>query len=261
MHPVILSIGPLEIKAYGLMLAIAFWIAILIAPRELRRKGIDSEVVPSISLIVIISSLVGGRVAFVLSHLAEYRRAPLDILKVWEGGLTFYGGFLLAVVVGLAYLRRKRVPLLRFCDAVTPALALGEGITRIGCFVNGCCFGVPTTLPWSVVFPKGSYADYQFGQVAVHPSQLYSSGAGFLIFILVILLRRRVKRDGSLFMCLVFLDSCARILIDCTRFYEVGSNFGRMIPYALLVVSAAFLVQGFLRRERGAAVTVPETEQ
>ena len=220
MHPDILHWGVLHIRSYGLLLAIAFLFGTWVSLREARRLGLDEDRLITVILVVLVSSVVGARALYVLEHVQEFRREWGSVLAVWQGGLTLYGGVVAGTVAGLIAGRQLGMPMWTVADALTPAVALGTVIGRVGCFLNGCCYGVPTSQPWGVVFPSDSFAGLEFGNAAVHPSQLYFALAGLLLFVLVWLLRKRFRVPGTLFWIFLGLFALIRIPLDATRAYE-----------------------------------------
>ena len=231
MHPDILQWGMLHIRSYGLLLAIAFLVGTWLSLREARRLGLDEDRLITVILVVLVSSVIGARALYVLEHVQEFRREWGSVLAVWQGGLTLYGGVVAGTVAGLITARQLAMPMWTVADALTPALALGTVIGRIGCFLNGCCYGTPTQLPWGVVFPPDSFAGLEFGNATVHPSQLYFALAGLVLFAVVWLLRGRLRVPGTLFWVFLALFAMVRIPLDATRAYE---------PEASLILLPAF---------------------
>ena len=179
-----------------------------------RAAGIaDEAVVLDFCFAVLVSSLIGVRLFYVLTHLGEFH-PWYHVFFIWEGGLTLYGGIILATATVWWFCRRRAVPFAVMADVMSPAVALGIGVTRIGCFLNGCCFGKPTELPWGVRFPAGSLPAQIFGSVPLQPSQLYSSLAGFAIAGLLLLGERLPSRPGSTFGRFLLLYGLARFLED-----------------------------------------------
>jgi phosphatidylglycerol:prolipoprotein diacylglycerol transferase len=220
MLPEIFHLGPLHLRSFGLMLALAFLAGTWIALGEARRKGLDESKLLNLVLAILVSSIVGARGMYVLTHLADYRANPGLAFALWEGGLTLYGGFALGTIGGFAYMRHAGMPLGVTADVVTPSVALGVGIARIGCFLNGCCFGLPGTAAWCVRFPAGSPPDAVFPGQALQPSQLYNAFAAFGLFFLALALRDRFKAPGQLWWSFLALFMLVRIPIDATRYYE-----------------------------------------
>jgi len=219
-HPEILHWGVLRIASYGLMLAIAFLVGTWLALREARRLGLDEDQVVTVILVALVGGVVGARALYVAEHLRDFRGSYLSVLSLWQGGLTLYGGIAAGTVAGLFVARRTGLPVWLPADALAPSLVLGTVFGRVGCFLNGCCYGHPTQMPWGVVFPPDSFAGLEFGPVPVHPAQLYFSAAGLVVFLLGYALRRRVRVPGVLLWSLIALLALVRIPLDLTRAYE-----------------------------------------
>ena len=198
MHPVLISIGPLKVYAFGFMLALSFLFAIVISTRRAKKFGLDPQHLLDLSVYVIVAGVLGARLLYVVFHLNEYE-SILDVFALWQGGATLYGGILLAIFASVWFARRKKINFLLLVDVIAPSLALGIMLTRVGCFMSGCCYGEATDLPWGVTFPPESAAGYYCQQLAataghpvsLHPTQLYASL--YALAILVFLLVRRKK--------------------------------------------------------------------
>jgi len=225
-YPTILKFHGLELHSYGLLLAVAFLLGIQLFLSRGVKRGLPEEKLSTLALILLVLSIVGGRGLYVLTHWADYARDPAGVFRIWEGGLMLYGGYFLAIAGGIAYARRANLPVWRVADAAAPSMALGIGIGRIGCFLNGCCFGLPTHLPWGVRFPSGSYSTFAFPGEALHPSQLYLAAAGGALFVALLRMDRRQHFDGWLFWTYVACDAVLRFGIDFTRYYDSTSYLG-----------------------------------
>jgi phosphatidylglycerol:prolipoprotein diacylglycerol transferase len=219
-HPEILRWGVLNITSYGVMLALSFLVGTWLALRESRRLGLDEDQVVTVILLALVAGVVGARALYVAEHLRDFRGSYLSVLALWQGGLTLYGGIAMGTVVGLLAARRLGLPMWVTADALVPSLVLGTVFGRVGCFLNGCCYGRPTRLPWGVVFPPDSFASLEFGPVPVHPAQLYFAAAGLVLFVLTWTVRRRARVPGVLFWTLIALLALVRIPLDLTRVYE-----------------------------------------
>ncbi len=228
MHPEITNLGPLQLKFYGLALTASFLVGTYLSMRRARRVGVSEDLIVWLSLLVLGLAVVGSRTLYVVTHLDEFGNAPLEYFKLWEGGLSMYGGVLAAVAGGLVFLRARTRRIWLVCDVVAPSVALGEAITRLGCFMNGCCFGTPTCLPWAVRFPPDSFSAVVFPGGALHPSQLYSFAAGLGVFLLLLGLERKIRYEGGLFWLCILLLSCARFVVDFTRYYGGADYLGRL---------------------------------
>jgi phosphatidylglycerol:prolipoprotein diacylglycerol transferase len=259
--PVLFHIGPFSVRAYGVMLAISFVLGAMWATRAGARRGIDPDRVLSLIGWILVSSIVGARLHFVLAHPGPFA-GPLDFFRIWEGGLTLYGGLIAAIVASFLYLRRHRIPFLLIADTMAPAIALGEAVTRIGCYLNGCCFGAPCHGGACIQYPADSYAAMTLGAgVAVYPAQLYLSGAMLLLFVALWRMNRRVLPAGVLFGAYLFGQGVARYVVDFYRYYEPVDRIVSLTPVIqtksqlialLLALSGVVLVVGSLRGRRPA---------
>lgn len=226
-HSKLFQIGPLEIHSYGLMLAISFLIGIYLSIYRAKKHSIDPNKIIDLSVVIVISAILGARFLYVIFHLAEFKGHWLDTFNPFQSsgqigiaGLTMLGGFVAAVGFGLLYLKIKKLPAMKIADLVVPAVGLGIFVTRIGCFLNGCCYGVPTNAPWAMIFPSDSPAGFSFPNQAIHPAQLYSSFYGLVIFGLILFMERYKKFDGFLLYLFFILYGIARFIVDIFRYYE-----------------------------------------
>jgi phosphatidylglycerol:prolipoprotein diacylglycerol transferase len=176
------------IHGYGLMLVIGFLLAMELAKFLARRSKINPDIFVNIGLIALAAGVVGARLSHVLENIGQYtdpRRSVmanfLDAINVSSGGLTYYGGFLLATPACIAYGLYKRVPIRTGMDIIAPCLMVGLGIGRIGCFLNGCCYGAECNVPWAVRFPYYSNAyveQYARGEIAPSKELLFDTPRG-----------------------------------------------------------------------------------
>jgi phosphatidylglycerol:prolipoprotein diacylglycerol transferase len=253
MHRTILEIGFFRIQSYGLMLALAFLVGGLLLLRAARKRSLNEDHIINLIYVIVIASVVGARGMYVLTHLSEYAAHPVEIFEIWEGGLTLYGGLLLAVVASVVYMRAVRLPVWVVCDIAAPSIALGKVFTRIGCFLNGCCFGVPSGLPWAIQFPLSCQAGSVFPGERLHPTELYSAGLSLIVFIVLLAIGRRRSAPGTVFWSFLLMDSGVRFALGFVRYTErsarafefhgVALNFNQVIAVVLAAVSVAALVR------------------
>lgn len=254
MYRTLIKIGPIGIHSYGLMLAISFLIGVWYIYRRCRAEKLQFEPMLNVAYILIFCGMIGARLGYVLMHLGDFISDPLSAINPFHSGeygisgLNLYGGVILAVIAAFYYLRRKGLPLLAVFDLYAPTLGLGLGIARIGCFLNGCCFGVPTTLPWGITFPPGSIPDMVFGQQPLHPSQLYSSAYGIALFVLLHQVLRRKRFDGQVIALMFMIEAVFRHLIEYTRYYEseMVFSFMGMHPTYNQVISILLFITGMI---------------
>lgn len=255
MHPVLIDLGRLKIYSYGFMLSLSFLVGILLAARRAGRRGLDPEIIYDLSIILVLGAVIGSRGLYILTHRDNFSNL-VDIVAIWQGGATYYGGLLLAIAGAVVYLRIKKVPFFRVADVTAPSIAAGVFITRLGCFMSGCCFGNPTSCPTGIVFPPGSPAGHHSAGIPIHPTQLYSSMYGLVIFLLLMMIDRKDHFDGYLFSWLCILYGAARFIVDFFRFYEDsaivagGLTDNQVISILLILFGAVYLVVGRARAAR-----------
>jgi phosphatidylglycerol:prolipoprotein diacylglycerol transferase len=227
MLPDIFKIGPLTLHSYGLMLALAFLAGIWLMELQAKRFGLDKTLIVDFGVFVMASSVIGSRLMYVATHWNEYSSNPWQALAVWEGGLTFYGGFILGTLTAAAFCRARKISFWTIADLAAPGFAAGLCLGRIGCFLNGCCFGKPSQLPWAVQFPANGAAGLISG-CAVHPTQLYEAVFGLAAFCLLWAMRNRKSFPGFSICLFFLLYGIWRFASDYFRFYEPSQrwNFG-----------------------------------
>ena len=224
---------------FGIQAAIAVMSAYAVIFYDLRRRGLSTETLPDFSLFVFLTSLLGARVFFLLTNLSYFYAHPLEIFQMNKGGLIQWGGILAGIGAGALFVKIKKLSFTKYSDAVALGLPLGFGISRIGCLMAGCCYGRPTSMPWSIVFNNPHSLAHPLG-VPLHPVQIYSSIGEFLIF--GFLLLRRKKFDGELFLIYLILESFFRLVLD---FFRVQINFS----HTLLLLGVGVLSCGvYIRR-------------
>jgi len=250
MHPVLLNLGPITLFTYGFMVALGFICGILVALYYAKQEGISKDTVFDLAIYVIIFALIGARLFYVIGQWGYYKNNLFEIFMLQRGGLVILGGILFAIATLAICSRIKHLPLLKLLDIATPTTAIGIAIGRIGCFMNGCCFGLPTKMPWGVVFPAGSLAYSYFPNQHIHPTQLYSSFSVLLIFFILVLLYKHKKFDGFVFLWGVILYSLYRFIVEFFRFSPMhwwGLTPSQWIVLVLVVVAVAMLVRLGLR--------------
>jgi phosphatidylglycerol:prolipoprotein diacylglycerol transferase len=275
MHPVLIKLGPFAVRTYGFLLTLAFVSGILFSALRAKKRGLGIEWIPDLSLIVLISAIVGSRFFYVIYHLEEFEGRVLDMInpiqstgEIGIGGLSMFGGLVLAIFCGIVYVHKKKLGVWRIADVVAPSIMLGLGIARIGCFLNGCCFGLPSGSCLAVVFPYNSPAGYVFPDTSIFPIQLAASFLGFFIFGVLLLAERFKSFDGFTFWLMLILYSVARFTIDFFRYYEESMIFTR-IGNADITVNQALIVLIFLfslfmwiyQRKKAKRKILPEDNQ
>ncbi|MGB7567203.1 MAG: prolipoprotein diacylglyceryl transferase [Chitinivibrionales bacterium] len=237
MHPVIFHILNFPIHSYGLMLALSFLFGIWFASWRAKKNGLESTVISDVGFYLILSSIIGARLYYVILHFEEFRGDLWGIINPFHGGnlgiggLVMYGGFIGALLASVAYFKIKKYPFLPYADAVAPSIGFGIFLTRIGCFLNGCCFGAPTHASWGITFPAGSPAgvyQHECHAAALYPSQLIESAGGLIIAIIVLIVGRLKPAAGIQFYLVGIMYSILRFGVDFTRFYSPQERLGAL---------------------------------
>ena len=189
MHPILLSLGPVHLYSYGVLVALGVLSAVLLLRANAGQISINPEVVVDLAITTVVSGFVGARIFYVIQFWDYFRTSPLDMLKIWEGGIVLYGGLIGGLLGFAIFIRLKRLPFLALLDLFVPGMALAQGFGRIGCFFNGCCYGKATKVPWAVSFP---FLDHP-----VHPTQLYEVAFCFSLSLFLLFLWRKRLPVGT----------------------------------------------------------------
>ncbi|MFQ6112248.1 MAG: prolipoprotein diacylglyceryl transferase [Nitrospinota bacterium] len=253
MHPVLIQLGPFEIRFYGLMYVIAILVGLKLVRGEAERKGLglSADEAGNFVLLAVVLGIIGARLYYVAFRWDYYSRALLEIPAIWHGGLAIHGGIAGGVVGGVIFTRRKRLPFFRFADAVAPSIILGQTFGRFGNFMNGDAHGLPTDLPWGITFPPESIAGQEFPETPLHPTMLYELVLNFLIFLTLWRLRRRPHGDGFIFSLYLILYSAGRFVVS---FYRADSLYlgtfraAHVVGLILMALFAAFILSRRLWR-------------
>ena len=219
MHPVLIDIGPISIRYYGLMYVLGIILAIFLIRSEVRRKGLplSDDDQTNLLLVTVFAGIIGARIYYVVFNWPFYRQVLWDIPAVWRGGLAIHGGVIGGTCAVFWFARRKQIPFLRLTDVLAPPLILGQALGRFGNFMNGDAHGVPTILPWGVVFAPQTPAGSQFPNIPLHPTMLYEMVLNLAIFVFLWSTRKRPAKDGYTTMRYLLLYSLGRFGVEFLR--------------------------------------------
>lgn len=215
MHPIAFQFGSITIHWYGVMIALAFLAGLWTATRRARRENISGETIADVVLWIMVGAILGARIVYVATYWKdEFAGQPLsEIFMIQHGGLVYYGGLIGATIAGFIYIRWKKLPLWKTADVLAPSIALGNAIGRIGCFLNGCCYGRACSLPWAIRFP----ASHPTGGLPVHPTEIYDVLNNFILYLLLAWLFRRKKFDGEVFATYLIGYAIIRTVMEYFR--------------------------------------------
>jgi phosphatidylglycerol:prolipoprotein diacylglycerol transferase len=232
MFPVLFHIGSLAVPTYGITIAIAYLVAAWYLRKKALAEGLPEQKVFDLSIAILASAILGAKLLLVITDWKLYWHDPKELVNVLRSAGVFYGGLICASIVGIWYLIRHRLPPWKVADMGAPAIALGEGIGRWGCFAAGCCFGKDTSGPFGVVF-KNPIAHEQTGVPlghAIEPTQIYLSLNAFAIFLFLHWLYKRKSFDGEIFCTYLLLYAITRGILEIWRGDSVR---GFVIPNVL----------------------------
>jgi phosphatidylglycerol:prolipoprotein diacylglycerol transferase len=242
MIPKLFEIGPITIHSFGFMLALAFLIIAWLAAKEFTRRGYTADDAWTITLAAMIGGVVGAKLYFAVDNWDETARDPAGVL--FSGaGLTYYGGLLGGAVGVILAARKRKIPIAVMADMGAPFIALGYGVGRLGCLLNGDDYGKPSTLPWAMAFPKGSPPTLE----RVHPTQLYEAVASLAFF--GVLWNRRIAfepRPTALMGVYLVLAGTERFLVEFLRLNQAaaaGFTVAQWISVILVGVGAFLLLR------------------
>lgn len=236
MHPELFHIGWFTMNSFGLMMALAFISAGFVAYWQFGKRGVRPDFIYGLLIAAVVGGLLGAKIHYLILHSSEW---PRNLLSgsglVWFGGLF---GAIIGVVVVTVFFSKERLS--RVMDAGAIAVSVGYAVGRIGCFLTGDDYGVPTNLPWGMSFPKGSPPT----TVKVHPAQLYESAASLVIFALLVwVVSPRFKREGPLIFAYAILAGIERFLVEFIRTNKpvlLGLTQQQWIAIGMIVVGAVF---------------------
>ena len=251
--PVLLQVGPLAIRWYGLMYSVAFLVGwpLLLARARRFLPRLSHNDASDLMIWILLGVVLGGRVGYILFYqLDYYLDNPLAMLRVWEGGMAFHGGLMGVLTVCVLFSRRHDIACLALADLVAPIAPIGFFLGRIGNFINGELWGRPTDLPWGMVFPGA-------GPEPRHPSQLYEAGLeGLMLFLLLYGLGRALRPPGFLLGWFLMGYGVCRFLVEFVRepdqqlgILSLGLTMGQWLSVPMVVAGAGLLIFS-LRHQR-----------
>lgn len=265
----------LLVPEYYLLYAVAVVLGMYLAVREAERDGLNPVSVFRAGLVIVAAAMVGARLFVVAQYWGYYRLHLSELMKIWEGGTASTGAYVGGLLAAFGAAAWYRLPTARFFDCCAPAAAMAIVLGRIGCFLNGCCYGSRSGLPWAVSFPAGAgpYHDHMeaglisAGQAAlpVHPTQLYEAFYGLGIFVLLLLLKRAQKEDGTLTAFLFLAYSFGRFFNEFLRGDERGAvgffSAPQLLALVMILASGSFFVARRTRMRGEANILCQPSEQ
>jgi phosphatidylglycerol---prolipoprotein diacylglyceryl transferase len=254
LHRFILEIGWFKIASYGLMVAVGMIIGVLIASVRAKSLGENPAVIFDITIWVVVAGLIGARFFYIYIegwHEAiskPFTQTAIDFLKIREGGLSLLGALITGIPVGLIYLKKKKLNVWKIADITAPSIAIGIAFARIGCFLNGCCFGKPCPPKafYGIEFPMDSIPyEHYMGILPLYPTQLICALNALLIFIVLSIWIKYRKYDGQIFWLFVLIYGIARFMEDFLRGDSDQTFFGGLF-FGVLTLAQTISISGII---------------
>jgi phosphatidylglycerol---prolipoprotein diacylglyceryl transferase len=241
--PILVQLGPFRLSWYGLMYVLGFFSSYLLVRYQMKRKdfGLSRQDVEDLYFYFILGLVIGARLGYVLFYdLKMYLSDPLEIFAIWHGGMSFHGGLIGLLIVGILYAWRRKKSFWKMADLFVVTAPVGLGFGRIGNFINGELYGRATQAPWGMIFPKG-------GNLPRHPSQLYESALeGLLLFLILWFVKDRKLPTGGLMALFLILYGSFRFFVEFFR--EPDAQLGFILgPFTMgQVLCGVMILLGIL---------------
>ena len=230
MHPILIQIGHFSVYSYGAMFALGFAAAFFLIVRNAPRYNFEKDTIGNLLFAALLGGIAGARALYVLLHISYYMRHPLEILNLTRGGLVWYGGNLGGLAAFVWYAAKRKLKIWNAADLFVPYIALAQSIGRIGCFLNGCCYGIASSpsYPLGVVFP-GSGA-------VLHPTQIYSSLALLVVYVILRIWQEKRRFPGEICLGYFMLYPLERFLMEFLRGDNIRIFLGLTMSQIISVV-------------------------
>ena len=263
MHPVLFKVGTLTIGTYGLLLSFGFFLALVLSKHLGKREGISTKKIVDLSVSLLFAGVVGSKLLMIVVDLFNGADIVgiLDLAYLRAGG-AIHGGIISAVIAFFWQTKRLRLPVLKTMDCMSPALALGQAVGRLGCFYAGCCYGTTSSLPWAVTFVDIEAQNISGTPLAIplHPVQLYSFLSSLIVTVMLLMVFKRRQFVGQVSGCYFVMEGALRIIVEHWR-GDIDRGFLLGIPWlstgrltSCLFVIFGILILGYSVRNRQAVV-------
>jgi len=260
MHPILFKIGSFPIGTYGLLLTVGFFLALALAQRLGRSEGLPSESISDLAITLLLAGVIGSKLLMVIVDLANgVRFAEVLDLGYLRAGGAIHGGIIGATLAFFWRVKRLKLPLAKTLDCMTPAVALGQAIGRLGCFSAGCCYGTVSNLPWAVTFTDPNAQNLSGTPLAMplHPVQLYTFVANLLVMTSLLVIRKHRRFSGQVSGCYFILEGIGRMVTehwrgDLDRGFMMGIPWlstGRLTSSLFILFGAGLLLWFGKRRQ------------
>ena len=234
----------MPVRWYGVMMALAFLAGLWTATRRARLANVHGDVIADVTMWLMGGSIIGARFVYVTTYWKqEFADQPFrEVFMIQHGGLVYYGGFLGAAVAAIGYLAWKKLPAWKILDILAPSAALGSVFGRIGCLLNGCCYGRACDLPWAIHFP----ADHETHGAGVHPTEIYDALLNLVLYLTLAWLFRRRKFDGQIFALYFIGYAICRSIVEIFRGDYPADHIHAGLLTSAQLLSVPILIAGIM---------------
>jgi phosphatidylglycerol:prolipoprotein diacylglycerol transferase len=249
-----------DLHTYGVLVAIAFLVGLWVVGQLAKERGINAEAATNLGLYCALAAIAGAKLMMFLVDARYYSEHPREILSLesLQAGGVFYGGLIAALLLAWWYMRRTHLPPLKTADIFAPAIAIGHGIGRIGCFCAGCCWGEHCDRPWAVTFTS-TEAHNRVGVplgIPLHPTQLYEAIGEFIIFGILYWRIHKAHTPGAIISLYLVLYSTLRFVVEFFRYHEQGNLFNGPLDTSQWISIVLFAMgAGYFVMQRGRPAT------
>lgn len=260
MHPTLLELQlgswRFPLHSYGLMIAIGFLVGISVVKKLSVRNSMDPEQIADLSFWLLMTGFLGARILFIITRIDYFLSNPIEMFKVWEGGLVFFGGLITATAYAFWYFRKHRLNVWKMIDVLSPGVVVAHAFGRIGCLAAGCCYGSPTGQPWGIRL-ESELVDASLRGIPLHPTQLYESSALFILFAGLMFVSRKKRFDGQVGLTYFMLYPIIRSIIeifrgDTVRGFVIDGILSTSQFISILVFAAAWWMLALRMRQSDA---------
>ncbi|MBI3041711.1 MAG: prolipoprotein diacylglyceryl transferase [Betaproteobacteria bacterium] len=242
MYPVLIQLGTFELRSYGIIVVLSFFLGLWLSAKEAKRTGLDPGLVQDFAFYALLGGIIGARIYFVVfSNPAYFLQKPWEIVMVWHGGLGIIGALAGGLLTAMWYCRKKTLSFWRFADVLAPGVALGQAAGMFACLLNGDSYGKPTDVAWAI-----TYSDPRAMaplNISLHPVEIYEMAAYFLVFLLVWQTRGKYKSNGFAFLTYLAGYGVARLSVEFFRgnpaIFAWGVPAAQVFGVALILASLA----------------------
>lgn len=235
MSPELFYIGKYAVSSYYSLITLGIFVGLFIFHLGIKKAKLNTVITIDIGLIISFSAYFGARLFHVIFEMPEfYLKNPAEIFAFWKGGYVYYGGVLFPLIFIYIYCRKKNIKMITLTDLMAPGVALGTAVGRIGCLLQGCCYGHATTMPWGITFPFDTPDPTPKG-ISLHPTQLYMSVGNLLIFVFLYFLGKKTQKQGVQTYSYLIIYGIGRSVIEFFREDFRGDLFSPYLSTSQLI--------------------------